>query len=263
MINSYRIKSFFKYLFFFRHVKGYGIHSPFVFNLVRNLFYDKSMYYQMTTIDSIRKKYITNKCVIEINDLGVGGDIEPYKYKSISYLCKNASMPVKYGELIFKMVARFKPKEILELGTSIGISTLYLALPDKRARVNTIEGCANTLKVAKTTFDELGLKNVIAHLGNFDDKLPLVLNSLNSLDFVFFDGNHRKEATLNYFNQCLKKINNETIFIFDDIHWSKEMSEAWRLICEDPRVVVSIDIYRLGIVFFRKECQKQHYVVRF
>ena len=246
-----------------RYWKGFGIHSPFVFDFVANLMREKHEYYDFQRIRSWRNVLIKKQEIIEITEMGAGSAVTQSKKRKIGDIVLHGSIPEKYGELIFRMVSRYSPNGILELGTSAGISALYLALPKHSAKVVTIEGCPNVLVVAKNTFNYFATKNIELLNGDFSELLPDAIKKLPSLDFVFFDGNHRKEPTLAYFNECLKYINNDTVFVFDDIHWSKGMEEAWQEIIADVSVTVSIDIFRLGIVFFRKESQKEHYVVRF
>ena len=107
------------------------------------------------------------------------------------------------------------------------------------------------------------LQNIEQHVGNFDDVLPKILSEKEKIDFVFFDGNHRKEPTLNYFRQCLDKVHEGSVFIFDDIYWSLEMKEAWSEIKMNEQVTVTLDLFYLGIVFFRKEQVKQHFIIRY
>ncbi|WP_243699403.1 O-methyltransferase [Natronoflexus pectinivorans] len=262
-MNWFQIKRHIPYLLAPNHWKGHGIHSPFVFDLVGNLMQEKHPYYCFVKINAWRHALLKSSHSIEVKDLGAGSSVTKRRKRRIADIAKNSSTPAKYGELMFRLVSKFKPGNILELGTSLGIGTLYLAMPDKSSKVITIEGCPKTAKIAQQTFDRMEASNVNIINGNIDDVLPETIQTLETLDFVYFDGNHKKEATLNYFHLCLEKINNNSIFVFDDIHWSKEMEEAWEDIIHHPKVTVSIDIFRMGLVFFRKENQKEHFKVRF
>ena len=157
----------------------------------------------------------------------------------------------------------FQPETGLELGTSLGISSAYIAKANATSSFTTIVGCSEIAAIAKENFASLNIKNVQQIIGNFDDELPKYLNRTEKLDFVFFDGNHRKEPTLNYFKQCLAKANDNSVFVFDDIYWSSEMKEAWTEIKKHERVTVTIDLFFLGIVFFRKEQARQDFILRF
>lgn len=264
MINWHAISEFIKYQIKSKHAKGYGVHSPFVFDFIRETIYQKEPFYHFDTIKNVRSKYASSNKLLNSEYLGAGfRAVQSSKQKRICDIAKTSAIKPKYGELLFRIVARSKPDNIIELGTSLGISTLYLALPDRRKTIYSIEGNTELVSIAQNTFELLGLKDIQLVNGLFDDELPRILNSLETVDFVYFDGNHKKEATLNYFNLCLEKKNNESIFVFDDIHWSPEMTEAWEIIRQHPQITVSIDLFQLGIVFFRRECQKQHFIVRF
>lgn len=262
-MNIYLVKSYIRYLIRARFRKGYGIHSPFVFNLVREVIYCKYPFYAFEKIELFRKKLLRNKQLLSITDYGAGSVIFKTKQRRICDLCRKSSIQKKYGELLFRMVNHFKPDSVLELGTSIGLSTAYLALNNKQCKVFTIEACKATHLQAQENLQRMGGENVQFRLGQFGDVLSDVIGEMESLDFVFFDGHHEKHATLEYFKLCESKANNNSVFIFDDIHWSRGMSDAWKIICEYPSVTVSLDLFQLGIVFFRKECQKQHFVVKY
>jgi predicted O-methyltransferase YrrM len=171
--------------------------------------------------------------------------------------------PEKYGQLLFRLVNHFKPKNILEIGTSLGITTLYLATPDTLSKVITLEGSEQTANVAALNFKMAEVKNIEIIRGEFSETLPAAIARLNTLDFVYFDGNHRREATLKYFKACLQRHNEESVFVFDDIYHSKEMFEAWKEIKEHSEVTLSLDLFSLGIIFFRRERIKQHFTLRF
>lgn len=261
-MNHLRI--FFRYLnYFFTAKSADSIHSPFVFDLYVNLITDSTPFYVFDRIEDLRLVLENDRRLVQMIDFGT----KRSGLKKIKSIAKNSSTRAKYGQLLFRLVNKFHPHTILEIGTSLGLGTLYLASPDSRAKVITLEGSAEISGIAKTNFDRLNLKNIEQVTGNFDDMLPLVLKKIAGTgsrpDFVFFDGNHRKEPTLRYFEQCLVKSHGETIFILDDIHWSDEMEEAWDEIKKRPEVRVTIDLFFFGLVFFRKELTKQDFVLRF
>lgn len=274
------LKRFLRYLvYFFSSKSANSIHSPFVFDLYTSLILDKNPFYAFEKIEDLRLVLENDPRMISVTDFGAGLNRTPGwplsapGGKRIKSIAKNAATRAKYGQLLFRLVNRFGPGTILEIGTSLGLGTLYLAAPHSRSKVISLEGCPEISEVARLNFEKLKVKNIEQVVGNFDHTLPLVLEKISSfpleragdkpLDFVFFDGNHKKEPTLGYFSQCLKISHSETIFVFDDIHWSDEMDEAWREIKKNPEVKVTIDLFFLGIVFFRKELTKQDFVLRF
>jgi predicted O-methyltransferase YrrM len=257
------ILKFVYYKIFSKHRKGFGIHSPFVFEFITEVLYSKSHYYAFDKINELRLKLLSSKHVLQVQDLGAGSKKFRTSNRKLRDIARFSGISKKNGEMLFSIIQKYQAKTILELGTSIGLGTLYLASAGSKSRVTTIEACPQTASHAAFNFEALGLKNIRQILGNINEKLPVFLSEIRTLDFVYFDGNHKEEATINYFNLCKIKANNNTIFVFDDIHWSRGMEKAWRRIQNDESVTVSIDLFFSGIVFFNKELSKQHFVVRF
>ena len=251
------------YFLFSKHKKGFSIHSPFLFDLITLVFNDNSDKLAYRKLDLIRKELIHSQKVITVKDYGAGSKKFMSNTRKVSEIARYSSVRKKYGKLLFNLTAYYKPKTILELGSSLGISTSYLALGNPDARVVSIEGCPETAKIAQETVLLTGANNVTIVNGPFEEVLPLSFFDLRTLQFVFFDGNHTKEATLNYFEQCLHFISNDTIFVFDDIHWSEGMEEAWEIIKKNNKVTLTVDVFQFGIVYFNNELSKQDFVVRY
>ncbi len=207
---------------------------------------------------------LQDETILNIQDFGAGSSITKTNERIIASIAKNAAKPKKFGQLLFRMVKAYQPETILELGTSLGITTSYLSLAKPNARLITMEGANEVAKMANKNFKESGLVNIRIEEGNFDNTLPAVVCGLSSVDFAFIDGNHRQQPTENYFHQLLSKINDDSILIFDDIHWSKEMEAVWDTIKSHPSVRCTVDLFFIGIVFFRPEFhEKQHFTIRF
>ena len=255
------ISDFIKYRF--KSGNEHNIHSPYLFEFYNNVICDESPFYLYEDIESIRAKLLLTDMEISIEDHGAGSRVNNSKNRKIKDIAKNTLKAPKYGQLLFRLVNHFKPDSILELGSSLGISTMYLAAPSKKTKVTTVEGCPSTAKVAQINFDKIGFNNIELINNTFDDFLPDYLKKVKKLDFVFFDGNHQKEATLNYFNWCVDKANDNSIFVFDDIHWSSGMTQAWEDIKKHPKVTSTIDLFFVGIVFFNKDLSKEDFVLKF
>jgi len=249
----YRIKS----------VNEHGVHSPFVYDLLLSTIYNRKLFYAYEEVEKIRQGMLFSNQKLTCIDLGAGSHVKNKTSKSVSEIVTSAAKPAKYAQLLFRLVNHFQPATILELGTSLGISSAYVAIANSKNTVYTIEGCPEIAGFAKQVFSKLKLKNIEQKIGNFDEVLPDVLKNIKQLDFVFFDGNHRKQPTLSYFKQCLDKAVETSVFIFDDIYWSSEMKAAWEEIKNHERVTVSLDLFYMGIVFFRKEQVKEHFVIRY
>ena len=239
----------------------FGIHSPFVYQLFETVF-KKGIEIPIIFkfIENHRTELLKNDQLIEIDDFGTGKKGRKIKIGSIA---ASSLMPKKNAQLIYRLIKFFKPKNILELGTSLGVTTLYMSSAKPDSRIISIEGSPEIAKIANSSFVKFNFKNIELVQANFDEILQEKLIEMEEVDLVIFDGNHTKLATLKYFELCLKFCNNETIFIFDDIRWSQEMKEAWLKIINHKSSIVTLDLFFLGVVFLRTEQQKEHFVIRF
>lgn len=241
----------------------HGTHSPFVFDLLNKVVYNRNSFYAYKEIEKLREQLLNLKSEIHCKDLGAGGMINTERVRAIRDIAKRSVKPAKYGKLLFRLVNYFQPKTILELGTSLGITTAYLRAGSLKSELITVEGCPEISAIAEKNWEQLGYKNIHLHMGDFDTVLPALLTNAPAVDFVFFDGNHRKQPTLEYFRQCLEKSHDKSVFVIDDIYWSEEMKEAWEEIKANERVSVTIDLFYLGLVFFRKGQAKEDFVIRY
>ncbi len=255
----FQLKSYLKFLI--KSTNQHGVHSPFVFNLVTKCFYTKTNIQKVVILIQFRKQLLHNNKTINVTDFGKGSKIFKSNNRKISKIAKVAGISKKRSELLIRIVEYFKSTQILEIGTSLGIGTACLSLGNLNSQITTLEGCTNTSNIALNQFKKFNLKNINISIGDFKVTLPKSLSN-KTYDLIYFDGNHQKKSTIDYFEQCLKTIHNESVFIFDDIHWSKEMLEAWQYIKSHPKVTVTIDTFFWGIVFFRKEQTKEHFVLR-
>jgi predicted O-methyltransferase YrrM len=265
LMNSafFKAKAYLQYLN--KSGTRHSVHSPFVYSLVDEVLRNKTDYPEFREIEELRQKLLSKSQLIEITDFGAGANLKSYehRFERVSALARKSSVDAKYGRLLFRLVGYFKSETILELGTSLGISTLYLALANREAQVYTLEGCTTKSEQASTNFQALNALNIDLHIGRFDIVLPDLLKNLKKLDFAFIDGHHTFDATIDNFETLLKIAHNDTVFIFDDIHWSRGMEKAWQQITDHQHVTVSIDLFRFGIVFLKKELSRQKFVIRF
>ncbi len=257
-----RIIKYVFYIFFARHKKGHGIHSPFVYKLINQVFNHPNNSEIFQKIESTRKQSLKNKQKITLNSLGSKSKILQNHVK-LKQLVKYVTIPKKYGKLLFNLVEYLKPTTIIELGTSVGISTLYLAYAARNNKVYSIEGDKNLTGIAMKNIETHNLKNVSIIKAVFQDILPKILENSTSKLFIFIDGDHRAEPMLNYLNEIYKYVNNNTILVIDDIYLNKEMMRVWKIMKNDKRVKVTIDVFRMGIIFFNTALQKQNFTIKY
>ena len=254
------LKSYFNFLW--NSKNQHGVHSPFVYNLVTKCFYDTTKYPEYSTLKAYRNSLLVNKNTIEVTDFGAGSRVFKSTTRAISQIAKTAGISSKRAKLLFRIVNYLQPNTILEIGTSLGLATSALALGNKNSKITTLEGCPNTMAIAKNQCQLQNLNNIDFIKTEFSSYLTTQDPRPKTQDLIYFDGNHSKKATLKYFELLLPTITNDSVWIFDDIHWSRDMEEAWEIIKNHPKVTVTIDTFQWGIVFFRTEQKKEHFVIR-
>ena len=240
----------------------HGVHSPFVYRLVESVFYNTQPQETYTEVEAIRQKLLGDDRTITVTDLGAGSHVNNNRQKKVSDIAAHALKPKKLAQLLYRIVADLRPDNVTELGTCLGVTSIYLQKAAPEAKVYTLEGSPQTAAIAEETFKNAGLNEIDLIIGNFDDTLTGVIDTLDKVDFVFVDGNHQKEATLRYFEWCLPKVHDDTLLIFDDIYWSEGMKEAWAQIKAHPKVTVTIDLFWIGLVYFRKGQEKEDFRVK-
>jgi predicted O-methyltransferase YrrM len=240
---------FFIYNYFIYRLKAvneHGVHSPFVFDLLMNVIYNKNEYYSFQKIEKVREELFSSKKIIEISKIA-----KPY------------TLPAKYSQLLFRLVNHFMPSQIIEVGTSFGFNTAYMASANSGNSIITIEKDQEIAEIAKQNFKQLKLKNIEQKTGSVDVILKTIVANYQNLVFVCFDGDHCKQDVLNYFYICVENVTEESVFVFENMYLSAELIEAWKEIKNDSRVTVTLDMFFMGIVFFRKTQVKQHFVIKF
>ncbi|MES2853812.1 MAG: class I SAM-dependent methyltransferase [Bacteroidota bacterium] len=260
----FQIKSYLQFLW---HSKNeHAVHSPFVFNLLTKCFYDKKSKPEYAILKKYRNSLLANNNTIEVTDFGAGSKVFKSNTRVISKIAKTAGISPKRAELLFRITNYLQPDTILEIGTSLGLATSALSLGSRsvgiKAKIITLEGCPETAKQAQLQFQKFNFNTIRSEITEFSTYLQNSTLNTEHFSLIYFDGNHSKKATLDYFEVLLPTITNETVWIFDDIHWSPEMEEAWEIIKKHPKVTVTIDTFQWGLVFFRREQPKEHFVIR-
>ena len=260
-----RISLLLKYIIFrLQAGNAHSIHSPFLFELYTAAIApkQKTYHYCYKKNEALRQSLLKSKITIKAKDYGAGSLMVEGNDRKLKDIARTSLKSAHLSQLLFRLINYSKPKVIIDLGTSLGITTLYLASVSKKSKVYSFEGCPETAGIALSNFEKVGASNLELTIGNLDDTLALKLSKINNIDFVFFDANHRKEPTLRYFNLCLSKAHEGSLFVFDDIHWSHEMQDAWEEIKANPKVLMTVDLFFLGLVFFRTNQPKQHFKLR-
>lgn len=268
------------FIFKSKAINEHGVHSPFVFDLLMNIIYNRNNYYWYKRIENVREQLLNSKktiCGIRTESIVCpkaidknnpeGNVVHDKKFKTVektvAQITKGSSKSAKYSQLMFRLVNHFQPPQIIEIGTSFGINTAYMAAANSKTEIITIEENPEIAEIARQNFKHLKLKNIVQKIGNIDDVLPGILVEYQNLNFVYFDENHCKQNALGYFYSCLEKADEKSVFVFADMYLSSEMKEAWNEIKNNNRVTVTLDLFFICIVFFRKEQVKQHFLIKY
>ena len=241
----------------------HGLHSPFLFDLNKEVFDSAKQFYAFKEMELYRKKLLQDDRQIQVTDLGAGSKKISGSIRRVSQIAKHSLKRTKYAQILFRLANRTQPRTMVELGTSLGLSTLYLSKACNSATIHTIEGCPQIAQIANEGFSAFGAKNIHLHVGDFSQVIPqLLLDLEDPIDFLFVDGNHTYEATVENYECFLSKIHQNSVVVLDDIHWSEGMERAWAYIKKRPEVSVAIDLYEMGLLFFHKGIDKQEHSIR-
>jgi predicted O-methyltransferase YrrM len=259
----YRIAKYLEYIFVSENRNGHGIHSPFVYYIVTSVFRNKTDHSFVSSIEKIRKRLMSDNTIIELQDHGAGSCSLRNNLRKVSDIARHSPVTEKYGRLLAGMAAEFGRPLIVEFGTSFGISTMYMASMCGEAEVITVEGSRAASEIAVKNFKEAGLKNIRLIKGTFEESIPDIIYQGIIPGLIFIDGDHRKKPLLENFEKMAGISDSNTVIIIDDINYSREMEEAWNEIKRYRKVTLTIDILRMGIVFFRKGIVRNNYIIRY
>jgi predicted O-methyltransferase YrrM len=284
-VYLYRVSSWLKHQLTARNTGGHGVHSPYLFEWVRMVMSDKNTYYVWDEIEEIRQEMLKDTRELEFVDYGSGKlKGENGERRRVCDIARGSLARRKDAQLLARLVGWLgrplltsplrggigdeasedrKGLTIVELGTSLGVTTAYLAAMDSRNKVLTYEGCPAVAEVAQANWEKLGLNNIACVVGEITvDSLQLTVDRLSGIDVAFIDANHTYEATLTYFNALASRVHEKSVVVVDDIHYNEDMEKAWKAICADERVTTTMDLYRMGLVFFDKHYWRKHYKMR-
>ena len=266
----YRLKSWIRFHLTAWNTGGEGVHSPYLFEWIRLIMSDKNGYYIWQEIEACRQNLLQDERLVEFVDYGMGrrvaGGVSSKLVKSIA---KNSLASKKYAQMLFRLVNWLghelqRPNDkgliIVELGTSLGITTAYLASSNSRNKVLTFEGCEAVAKIALESWNQLNISNIECVVGEIN--VEQLRSILQQVDIAFIDANHTYASTRDYFNVLADKVHQKSVIVVDDIHHSEEMERAWKEICADERVTTTMDLYQMGLVFFDKHYWNRNYKIR-
>jgi precorrin-6B methylase 2 len=242
-------------------VEEHSLHSPFFFDFYDKVIKGKSAE-DFSEIEEVRNKLLMNQGVLEVKDLGSGSTSTALKgsQRKIADIAATSLTPSNIAEIYFRTCEYTEVHQVVELGTSMGLTSLYLSkLPD--CKVHTFEGSHELANLALTNFEYFEVKNIQLIEGDIATTLPRFLqDNLAKIGFALVDANHRYAPTIQYFEWLMKRFNEKSIMVIDDIHHSPEMEKAWKELKKHYLVYGSVDLFRCGILFFEPGLNRQHFV---
>ncbi len=254
----------FRYLHYWLHaIDEHSLHSPFVFNFYTQIVKPDKQLPVFREIETYRKEKLIDNHIVKVSDLGASSAVQSGITRKVGSIARHSLSTAKFSRFLFRLASHLQPATIIELGTSLGINTLYLSAYHTACRVVTFEGCNASIAQAQSLFSRWGKNNIDLVSGNIDNTLPEYLSQNITIDMAYIDANHRYTPTLNYFNELLGHITPESVLVLDDIHWSCEMENAWQQIKQHESVTLTIDLFDAGLVFFKPMYTKQHYILSY
>lgn len=243
-----------------RYRKGFGVHSPFVFNLITKVIEEKCSYYSFYDIELVRKQLLFKEESITYTDRQQKGK---KKSRTIGEITEREAIHPKQGALLFRLVNYFKVTHILQLGPSMGLSTLYLTSYASDLECIALESVPEYATIAQWVFNKAARNPVDLRTGSYKELLPRALEDMKRVDFVFFNTLYEQQDNLWLFNECIPYVHSDTVFVFEGIKANRRMREFWQEVTTHPEVTVTIDLYSMGIIFFNKRLHKRNYKVYF
>lgn len=259
MFMIYLVREYIKYCLIAKN--RHGIHSPFVYDFNDTCLKLAIPQYEYQVFKELKSKFIKNQDTIEVTDLGAGSK-RLNKQRKISDIAKISGSSEKYGKLLYRLVAHYQPKEVLELGTSLGLGTYMLAAGAENVHVTTVEGCENTYEIARRSFPSSQHVKVDFEHSDFMGYLEN-LQKQSPFDLVFIDGDHKSESLFKQLELLKPFMHDETIIVLDDIRWSKDMLKAWNTFVHDSEYHLTIDLFKMGLIMKRSHQEKEHFVIRY
>lgn len=254
------IYPFFSYLrYWFLQEDQYSLQSPFIYRIYTDLL---SYFLAKKTADldleEIRSLLLNDLEILKISDYGAGSKKLESQFRKTAEVTKYSTTGRKFSQLYQYFCSLTPAEKVLELGTCVGINSRYLAKATK-GTLFTFEGAESLYQKAQEFPVESNTRYIF---GNIKDTLPAILKRIEEVDFALIDATHNYKGTTTYFNQILPLLHKSSIVAIADIHWSKEMDQAWEEIKSHHKVRLSIDCYECGILFFDEEISKGEYILK-
>jgi len=259
----WRILKYTEHLFHWRYRWGRHIHSPYLFEFIHEVVFNASKHEVPAEIRIVHRALRKDRNLIPAGTLGAKSAVDNSENRTVGSFVRSSSVSEKYGAVLYRITRWFKPETIVELGTGLGVSAMYLATGSPQTQLHTIEGSHSRADFSHKLIKRCGLKEVKVHRGELEKKLEELIPDLKERFVAFVDGNHYHEPTVRYVRSLVDLAGDEALIVVDDIYWSKEMQLAWKEVISWPEVKVSIDLFHMGILLLRRDLQKARLKIKF
>ena len=207
--------------------KGFGVHSPWAYDLIENVINERHPYYAYDDLYSFWEN--------------APQDLPQY--------------PQSRDELLFRLVNRFNPRFILEVGTGAGVSTGYLASVSTRSRVVTVD---NPHPASKQVLRNLKRIHNIEYIAA--DVTQTVRDILDSGTIPQFIHIAHTALWKEVVEMILPYATPDMVIVVEDMG-KKQKKEWWDQLIKDERIGVTFQMKKAGLLFFDHKKTKQHYVL--
>lgn len=260
MLPTELIKGYWHY--WLHAVNEHALQAPFVYQLYGSVIKPDWQDPSFEQIEATRRTFLQSRERVPARDWGAKSRVSSQPERTIRSIARHSLSSPKFSRLLYRLATYQSANNIVELGTSLGINTLYLSAVTA-ARVYTLEGNPSLADRAEQAFRRAERTNIDLIRGNIDETLPDLIKKLPKVDVAYVDANHRFEPTVRYFEQLTQKTHPDSVIVIDDIYWSGEMRQAWQHIKQHPSVTLSIDLFDAGLVFFLPLKVRQDYTLLF
>ena len=224
-----------------RYRKGFGVHSPFTYNLITKVIEEKTPYYVFEDIENFRKNLL-------------------YKENPPEVPTAQETQTKNYGALLFRLINFFKCSTVLQIGSSTGVMSLYLALPLRNScDCYALEKRTGLLDSARMFAENHSLKNLHWLEGDYEENLFRLKREVTFFDFIFINTTGDSERTREALRLAGTFVCPDTVMVIDNIQRDKSMKKLWQELKNRGDVGLTIDLLSLGLVFFNTRLHKQHY----
>jgi len=229
--------------------KGFGVHSPFVYDLITNVIEEKSDFYAFSDISIAQLQLLQNEHVIQYGR----------KRIAVKEALKRFGITTKEGKFLFRLTNHYKPHTILSIGSSMGLAPLCLTRYNATVQCIILEYEQDIAEIAKQILNKEKNTALNIKIGAYHELLPESIVQLQRIDCVFIGKDVGVNDWDTVFEQCEPFIHDSTFFVLAGIRSSTDKQNYWMQYRQHPSVTIAVDLFDMGLLFFQPKLHKQVY----